>query len=61
MALSHLGPVESQQVVMSEHLNAVVVPVDWFGVVRLVLGSEVYTQTDSYQLSFFSFSVVDRL
>lgn len=26
VALSHLGPIESEQVIVGEHLNAVVVP-----------------------------------
>lgn len=35
MTLSHLGPVERQQVVVGEHLDAVVVPEDWVKVARL--------------------------
>lgn len=35
VTLSHLGPVERQQVVVGEHLDAVVVPEDWVRVARL--------------------------
>lgn len=35
VTLSHLGPVVRQQVVVGEHLDAVVVPEDWVRVARL--------------------------
>lgn len=44
VTFSDLGSVEGQQVVVGEHLDAVVVPVDWFRVVRLTPGgSQVFT------------------
>lgn len=32
VTFSHLGPVEGQQIVVGEHLNAVVVPESWTGI-----------------------------
>lgn len=35
MAFSHLGPVQGQQVVVGEHLNAVIVPKEPFNISRI--------------------------
>lgn len=35
MAFSHFGPVQGQQVVVGEHLNAVVVPKEPFNISRI--------------------------
>lgn len=35
MALSHLGPIERQQIVVGEHLDAVVVPKEWVIISRI--------------------------
>lgn len=35
MAFGHLGPIEGQQIVVGEHLDAVVVPKEWFVISRI--------------------------
>lgn len=35
MAFSHLGPTERQQIVVGEHLDAVVVPKEWVIISRI--------------------------
>lgn len=51
-----LGPIERQQIIVGEHLNAVVVPEDWFRVARLTHGgSKVIKQTEGFRLNLLLF------